>query len=329
LGHQVSLLLFSYGDAPSAHVMQHGMDWYSESLHPWKAGWGGAQYLARAKALIEADPPDWIIGFSDTWYGILAQYLGAKYGIRTLIDAYDNYESYLPRVKPLHWAWRHACRHATAITAAGPNLLELISDGRNGARASVVPMAADPIFQPMDRNRCRAKLGLPPDAALVGYCGSLHRSRGIDTLFESAIRLRDLAPGARLVLSGRRQGGVTLPPALKESVIELGYLPDKQMPTLLNAMDVLLAINVPSSFGHYSYPAKLYEAMQCRIPVMATEVAGVKWILRNHPECLVPSGDAARLARQVNEALTWKHKEYSRLQSWHESALLLDKLLRQ
>lgn len=329
LDHQVSLLLFSYRDDPTEHRYLHGMNWYSESLHPWKAGWGCAQYVARAKALIEADPPDWIIGFSDSWYGILAQYLGAKYGIKSMIDAYDNYESYLPGIKPLHWAWRYACRHASALTAAGPDLLDLISGGRNTSRTAIVPMAADPIFQTMDRNQCRILLGLPSDLALIGYCGSQYSNRGIETLFDAVIQLLEISPRTLLVLSGRRQSGVTPPSAIKDNIIELGYLPDEKMPVLLNAMNVLLAINRPSTFGHYSYPAKLYEAMQCRVPVIASEVTGAAWIMRNHPECLVRSDNATKLAERINKAITWNTKDYAEQQTWYESALIIDKLLRQ
>lgn len=327
-GHQLNLLLFSYRDDPAEHRRQHGMDWYSESLRPKMLGWGCTQYIARAKALIESDPPDWIVGFSDTWYGILAQHLGAKYGIRTLIDAYDNYESYLPGIKPLHWAWRHACRHATAISAAGPDLVELLADQHNSVRTAIVPMAADPIFQPLDRKQCRAQLGLPANLPLIGYCGSLHRNRGVNRLFEAIIQLHETTPEVLLVVSGRRQRSVVLPSALRDRTIELGYLNDELMPTLLNAMDVLLVINSPSSFGHYSYPAKLYEAMQCRVPVVATGVAGTSWILRNYPECLVASDDATKLAERIREALAWQRKDYSGLLDWQQSAMILDELLR-
>ena len=160
-GHDVTLLLLGYHNEPPLHCHSHAMDWYLESLRPLIYSGGPLAYLRRAQMLVQTIKPDWIIGFSDTWYGILAAHLGKKYGIKTLIDAYDNYESYIPWAKPLHWAWHSALKKATTLTAAGPQLAELMSQGRDGIPATVVPMAADPIFQPMIGNNLRKQFGLP------------------------------------------------------------------------------------------------------------------------------------------------------------------------
>lgn len=327
-GHEVTLLLLSYQADPPEHRYQHGIDWYSESLLPiisnHHSPWN---YIKRAKTLIDKERLDWIIGFSDTWYGILAQRLAAYYGCKSLIDAYDNYESYIPWAKPLHWAWRRALRRATALTVAGPNLGELMAQGRSD-NATVVPMAADPMFHPMDRAASREQLGLPLNTPLVGYCGSLYRSRGVETLFQVIEILFRQVPGVKLVLSGRRQKGVEVPSAIRASVIECGYLPDDQMPVLLNAMNVLLTINRPSAFGEYSYPVKIYESMRCGVPVVATAVAGTSWILRNHPECLVSPYDAAGLAKRVEYFLgAGGPKNYGVVTGWRESAATLMQLM--
>lgn len=328
-GHQVTLLLLGHQADPAEHHYQHGFEWHSESLRPIVGNGGPLAYIGQARILISNRQPDWIVGFSDIWYGILAQRLAAHYGCKSLIDAYDNYESYIPWAKPLHWAWRHALRRATALTAAGPNLAELMSRGRNDGGAMIVPMAADPIFRPMDRKACRKQLDLPPDTPLVGYCGSLYRNRGVEILFQVIEILCRLLPGVKLVLSGRRQRGVEIPSAIRPSVIELGYLSDEQMPLLLNAMNVLLAMNRPSAFGNYSYPVKLYEAMQCRTPVVATDVVGTRWILRDHPECLVDSNDLDGIASSIRAACEWGTKDYGSLSQWETSASILEKVLQQ
>lgn len=325
-GHDVTLLLLSYRPDPFEQRHQHDFEWISESLRPVLANRGPLAYLRRAEALIREQRPDWIIGLSDTWYGILAQWLGSRHGIKTLIDAYDNYESYLPGALPLHWAWRRALRRATALTAAGPALAERMSRGRRNP-ATMVPMAADPLFQPMNRTDCREQLGLPPDVPLVGYCGSLYRNRGIEPWFRAFERLCRQEPELRWVISGRRGPGLVIPAPIRSRIIELGYLPDERMPLLLNAMDVLLVLNRPSAFGQYSYPAKLYEAMRCQVTVVASDVAGSRWIMRDHPECLADSTDPEGFAERVAQALQWGRKCYSADSDWAASALCLEQVL--
>jgi glycosyltransferase involved in cell wall biosynthesis len=299
------------------------MNWYSESLHPNRAGIGVLQYIATAKSLIETDPPDWIVGFSDTWYGILAQHLGRRYGIKTLIDAYDNYESYIPWAKPIHWAWRHACRHATALTAAGPNLLDLIAENRPSSQVAIVPMSADPVFQVMDRETCREEVGLPKNRLLIGYPGSFFKNRDIGTMLSALEIVHRQYPQAILVLTGRQDNSLPLP----DYVINLGYQPDDRMPSVINAIDVLLSANSSSAFGDYSYPVKICEAMQCEIPIVATSAAGTKWMLRDHPECMVEPQKPEAMARKILEAAGWGRKKYKSAPNWEASAYAFNQLL--
>ena len=326
-GHDITLLLLGYDDDSPLHCHEHGMEWYVESLHPLIKSSGFLAYLRRAQMLARTDKPDWIIGFSDTWYGILAAHLGKKYGIKTLIDAYDNYESYMPWAKPLHWVWRSALKKATVLTAAGPQLAELMSQGREGIPAAVVPMAADPIFQPMIGNNLRKRFGLQVDVPLVGYCGSLYKSRGVDALFQAIKLLLNDVPNAKLVISGRHEEGLEIPETIRNSVIKLGYLPDEEMPLLLNALDVLVVVNLNSAFGNYSYPVKLYEAMRCRKPVVASGTASTRWILQDHPECLAESSNPEHLAHRIRDALSWKTKAYVSNCDWAYSASKLEELL--
>ncbi|WP_161808522.1 glycosyltransferase [Methyloglobulus morosus] len=326
-GCDVTILLLGYDNEPPVHCYAHGMEWYVESLRPLIQSVGPLAYIRRAQVLVQTYKPDWIIGLSDTWYGILATHLGKKYGVKTLVDAYDNYESYIPWAKPLHWAWRSALRKATALTAAGPQLAALMSQGREGSSASVIPMAADPIFQPIIDGSLRKRFGLKEGMPLVGYCGSLYRNRGMEVMFKAMQLLLDDVPDAKLVISGRCEQNLEIPESIRNAVIHLGYLPDELMPKLLNVMDVLLVVNLNSAFGNYSYPVKLYEAMGCRKPVVASSTASTSWILRDHPDCLAKNGDAEQLASRVCDALSCKTKEYTSNCDWAYSASLLRDLL--
>jgi glycosyltransferase involved in cell wall biosynthesis len=321
LGHDVTILLLDYRNGEPLDQQAYGMRWLSVPLRAYRPG----MYTAKINALVRESRPDWLIGLSDTWFGILARHYGRRHGIRSCIDAYDNYESYIPWLKPLHWLWRSALRKADLVTAAGPGLLELMSAGRGGRPAVVVPMAADPIgFEPMDRQACRREMGLPADGRLIGYCGSIHPSRGVEVLFEAVERLRSSEPDIQLVVSGRVFRGVPLPP----SVRMLGYIEDERMPVLLNCMDTLAVINRSSAFGHYSYPVKLYEAMRCGIPVVVTHTAATQWILAASPELLVPPDDPVALCEALARSLhVTAPVDYGAMPDWAASAGMFEAAL--
>ena len=319
-GHDVTILLLDYRKGKPVDMRSDGIRWVSESLVMGTP----VRYIRRLKRLLQETRPDWIVGFSDTYYGILASYFGQRYGIRSCIDAYDNYESYLPWMKPLHRLWRRALSRADLVTAAGPDLATYMSQQHRGRPAVVVPMAADPIgFGPMDQAECRSMMGLPQTGRFVGYCGSVHKNRGVEVLFDACSRLKQKHPDVELLLSGRSWDNVPIPEAARA----LGYIDDEKMPVLLNCMDVLTVINRASSFGNYSYPAKLYEAMVCNIPVVATATPATRWILEDHGDFLVPPSDPEKLCARLEQSLNLGRVEYERVTDWQTACDTLERAL--
>ena len=319
-GHEIHHLLLDYSNGSTVDIERDGVHWMSQPL----AGALSSGYLKKLRNVVQTVRPDWIVGFSDTYFGILAQHYARRHGTRCCIDAYDNYESYLPWMLPLHMLWRRALASADLITAAGPGLLAYMSAGRAGKPSAVVPMAADPVgFAPLDRSECRRKLGLPESRKLVGYCGSLHKSRGVEVLFEAYERLRQTSPDVGLVLSGRQWGNVPIP----ESACSLGYIEDDKVPLLLNSMDALAVINRDNAFGRYSHPVKLYEAMACQVPVVVTATVATEWILRDYPELLAAPADAGALAVSLAAVLERGRIAYRDVPDWPSACDVFEQAL--
>lgn len=318
-GHDVFLLLLSYKKEAPSREMQYGMTWITESVFPT----GPLAYIQYAERLVKEFKPDWVVGFSDTYYGILSAWLGERYRIGSVVDAYDNYESYIPWLKPLHLLWRKALGRATLVTAAGPHLAEFLSSFRPDKKAYTIPMASDPNFQPLERTECRRKLGLPDDRKIIGYGGSVHRSRGIDTLFQAYEKLKGDNPRLELVLTGCKQKGLSIPSGVRW----LGYLPDEDMPLFLNSLDVLLVLNRLSDFGKFSYPVKLYEAMRCLIPVVATNTGPSRWILHNREGFLARPEDPTDLADKIQSALPVGRADYGHGNTWEHSCQVFEQAL--
>ena len=315
-GDEVAALLVSHKRTPEGETERDGVRW--STLDP---ALGPARLLRELDARARAFRPDWIVGVSDAWYGWLAHRLATRTGARLAVDAYDNYEAYMPWNLPLHSFWRRALRAADVVSAAGPQLAERMQRARGeGQRAvDVVPMAADPAFVPHDRAEARATLGLRADTPLVGYMGAWAGNRGTDVLLEAFSRVRAQRPDARLVLTGR-------PPAhaiAADGVHPLGYVDDAQLPLALSALDVACVITTPSAFGLYSYPAKLCEAMACGVPVVATATDPVRWMLGDDPRFLSPPGDADTIARNIIVNLELGRIAYASLPTWADSAARL------
>jgi glycosyltransferase involved in cell wall biosynthesis len=314
-GHEVSIALLDYRNSEEAEFDAHGIHWSSSPIRT---------YLATVERQTADLQVDWVVGFSDTYFGILAARLARKHGLRFCIDAYDNYESYMPWAKPLHWLWRRALRRADLITAAGPGLVSKMAGTESGKRVAVVPMAADPTgFEPRDRMACRRLLQLPTDRPLVGYCGSMHRSRGVDVLFDAIPLVLKGRPEVRFIHSGRTWSDVPLP----KTITSLGFIDDDKVPVVLNSMDVLVVTNRVSSFGSHSYPVKLYEAMNCKVPVIATRTLATEWILGSHPECLVEPADAEGLSAAILRALSQPSADYQNVTSWDASCNIFERAL--
>ncbi|MBL0378814.1 MAG: glycosyltransferase family 4 protein [Desulfofustis sp. PB-SRB1] len=319
-GHQVHLVLLSYKLEPSVYKQNCNFHLHSISALPW--GPGG--YVKEAKRIASEIHPGWIVGFSDTWYGILAEWLARQSSAKSIIDAYDNYESYIPWCKPLHWAWRKALSRATTVTAVGPGLANLLTKNRPGMPVEVLPMATDPEFVPMDKKACRQSLGLPTNKKLIGYCGSIHPTRGLKTLFEAFSLVKNKLGKVELILTGRKSRSVSLPSFARW----IGYLPDDKVPAFINSMDVLTVMNKQSSFGNHSYPAKLYEAMACEVPVVAASTLATEWILKENKDLLFIPGDAADLSLKILTSINYSIPDYGPQKGWPEIATSLDQILR-
>jgi glycosyltransferase involved in cell wall biosynthesis len=319
-GHSVTMALLSYAPGGSIEVKRDGMLWTSDSV----VTGGPRMYLKRLEALIRREKPDWIAGFSDTYYGILAEWLGRKHNTRSVIDAYDNYEGYIPWCRPLHYYWRKALSGASLVTVAGPPLERYVRRFREKGDIAIVPMSVDPIgFIPRDREESRGKLGLPRNKKLVGYCGSLQRNRGIVTMMEAIENLVANDPAVELVVTGRKGRGIRLPAACSY----LGYVDDETLPLVMNSVDVLIVMNKLSQFGKFSHPVKLYEAMSCQVPVVATDTEPARWIVGDRDRFLARPGDADDLRRKIQGAFIMDRVDYGPQGTWESSAELFEQAL--
>jgi glycosyltransferase involved in cell wall biosynthesis len=319
-GHDVHVALCSHRGLPSIEHAADGVHWSGRDVRTL----GPMRLLRELAQQARAFRPDWIVGMSDAQYGWLAHRLSRQVHAHLAVDAYDNYEAYMPWNAPLHWLWRRALNAADLVTAAGPQLAELLqSHRRRGRPVQLLPMAADPEFRPRDKHACRTELGLPQDAPLLGYVGSWTKSRGTHLIVDAFQRVRAARPDARLVLSGRPPEEVLHLPG----IIGLGYLPDAQLPLLVSALDVACIVTADTAFGKFSYPAKLCEAMACKVPVVASATDAVRWMLDDRAKHLARLGDPIDFAEHALALLEAPDTNYGERPGWNAIGARFNALL--
>jgi glycosyltransferase involved in cell wall biosynthesis len=176
-----------------------------------------------------------------------------------------------------------------------------------------VPPVDTVAFRP-DKDRratARARLGVPTDGILVGTLGNLNPQKGHEYLLRAAARLRPVvenlyvrilgaetpthrAYGARLASEATSLG---LTEDSRFSIID----PNGDAELLLPAFDLFALTSVHRSEG---IPTVVIEAMSCGLPVVATDVGGVREVVEEATTGLLARpGDAVAVAEALRRLL--------------------------
>ena len=122
--------------------------------------------------------------------------------------------------------------------------------------------------------RIRRELGVADGAPLVLYTGTFEAYQGLDLLFGAARLVLASRPDARFVLAGGRADQVASAQAdaaragLGDAVIFAGQRPAEEIPSFLDAADVLVS---PRSSGTNT-PLKIYQYLRSGRPIVATRL---------------------------------------------------------
>lgn len=199
---------------------------------------------------------------------------------------------------------REVFQTSTALAAVSRQVADyVIGAGASTARVHAIGNAVDTgFFHP---NTPAAKLpGVPNDAFVVGFTGSLKMWHGVDTLLEAFRQFRANEPRAHLLILGdgpKRSWieGFVAGAGLADAVTMMGWVDHQELPPLIARMDVATA-PYPKSEAHYFSPLKLYEYLAMGRPVLASDIGQISEILSNSDAAiLLPPGDAKALARAM------------------------------
>jgi glycosyltransferase involved in cell wall biosynthesis len=157
-------------------------------------------------------------------------------------------------------------------------------------------------FRPDDERRAktREKLQIPQDACVALTVRRLVYKNGIDTLIESARKVVREKSNFLFLVVGTGPDQAEVGSRVKAYGMErnfrlLGFVHDEDLPSYYNAADLFV---LPSKSGE-GLPLVTLEAMACGLPIIATDVGGIREIVYRDYGRLVPPDNPQLLADEI------------------------------
>lgn len=183
----------------------------------------------------------------------------------------------------------------------------------NVSQVTIIPPGVDlNLFFPRDARAAKIGIGVPERGRMLLFVGRIEPLKGVDTLFKAIALLKEHSPesihGMCLSIIGGNNGDdreenveMERLKELRESlnlgelVTFLGKKDQDSLPDYYAAAD---AVVMPSHYESFGMVA--LEAMACGIPVVASEVGGLAFLVRDGTTgFLVPDRDPEALAQAL------------------------------
>lgn len=207
---------------------------------------------------------------------------------------------------------QHLLRKVDRVVASTPRdkqqMVELYA--ANPARIEIIPPGVDlELFHPIDRREARDFLETPLDDLTVLFVGRLDPVKGIDTWFRAMKLVVERDPDLRSKMCVCLIGGdldeddapdteyarlenLKDELGIGDMVTFLGRRSQATLPYYYSSADVVV---MPSRYESFGLAA--LEAMACGTPVVATDVGGLSFVVRDgETGYLVPEGDSQAMA---------------------------------
>lgn len=142
----------------------------------------------------------------------------------------------------------------------------------NEERISVVHQGVDhEKYKPMDKIKCKEKFGLNPEEKHILVVSSNVEHKRMDLAKKIFDHLKSIREDVKMMKAGYGE-------VLKgEGIINVGWVPEEEMPFLFSAADVYLHTSEYEGFG-----LPILEAMACGMPVVANNKASIPEIVGDY-----------------------------------------------
>ena len=216
-----------------------------------------------------------------------------KHGVPVVFDLKDWFPDSAAayyRSGPVQWLIRNGVWAVTRwnlsrsdrITTVSPSLVKKLAG--HGFSATLITNGVDTdSFRPMDSGEAKGRLGIPQDAFVLGFAGSVERWYALDRVVEALPALIAHRPDTRLLIVGGslftsfindlRERAAAL--GLADRVIFTGPVPYLDLPRFIAAMDLCLMPLSPPRWVDIALPNKYFEYSACGKPILSTPIPDV------------------------------------------------------
>lgn len=296
---------FAYGEWKRAVPPQKNAPFRyvaGKALWPW-AGKGQAylHWYPGLARLMRSFQPDVIDLWEEPWGLVSAHACWLREHLMPQVKIVSETEqNILKNLPPPFEAFRHyTLQRADFCVARNHEATEVLRAKGFEGETRVVPNAVDAeLFRPMNREECRAKLNL--NGFVVGYVGRLVEEKGLMDAVEALPRC---APDVGLLLVGTGEFQEALEKRAQELKLTgrvrfLGARPTSELPSIMNAMDVLILPSRTTRSWKEQFGRVLIEAHACQVPVIGSDSGAIPDVV-GQGGLVVPEGDAVAIAQAV------------------------------
>ncbi|MFA5857128.1 MAG: glycosyltransferase family 4 protein [Candidatus Pacearchaeota archaeon] len=183
---------------------------------------------------------------------------------------------------------------------------------------------ADEFFKKIDKKKARKKLGLDENKKYLLFIGRVSTNKGICELLEA---IKEFDDKVELLIIGEEVEKEKWRSYIKKNNLNnikfLGKIYGEEKINYLSACDSLI---LPSYTE--GAPVVIMEAIARNLPVIASEVGGVKKMIENNREGLIIAPKSVREVKNaINEILKWKNKSISKYANKYKWNIIIKKTL--
>jgi glycosyltransferase involved in cell wall biosynthesis len=242
--------------------------------------------------------------------GVAAAMLAGRFGCPFLVTLRGSEPAHADesalRDQAMGWALRRAAR----VIAVSERLRQFAIDrGTPPELTRTIPNGIDgALFYPRDRDECRRKHGIAPNAPVILSAGYLIERKGHHRSIAALERVRRAGVDAQLLIAGGPGREGDMEQQIRQEITTRGLDPFVRMLGPVNADTLAELMSAADVFvlasSQEGWPNVVHEAMGCGTPVVATDVGAVpQMIPSSELGSVVAYGDQQALAGALTQAL--------------------------